>query len=153
MSFENESESTEFEPLNETETFDEAVALIEQTEDQERSESTEQGEPEAVKVDDPERAAKGLVRSAMQGLNWVLRTFKDKRIQYDEDLIKEAESSIAPALVKHGVGSGGVSRYGEEIGAGAFLVMLGINTRSAIVELRTEDEAKRKRTEETEQHG
>ncbi|WP_261840919.1 hypothetical protein [Aliamphritea ceti] len=101
---------------------------------------------ETVDSVDAENSARGLVRAAMHGMNWLLR-LKDSRVQYGQDVIQRAEDELTPALVKHGIGSTGITRFGEEFQAGAFLIELGLGTASAIRQTREADEAAAKKEE------
>ncbi len=96
-----------------------AEALIGQAESTElKSEDQPKGELVVVN-DEPEgmQSAKVLVRLAFNAFRSLVR-LKDQRIEIPDQNGDEWENRIAPALVKHGVGSGGgVSQYAEEFDA------------------------------------
>ncbi|WP_295797386.1 hypothetical protein [uncultured Microbulbifer sp.] len=121
---------------------------------------TEQGQelpeaPKAVEVDPMEKArtkARNIV-GALQGVFG----FLDKRIKYPEEVYKESETRLAPALAKHQLEESAVLKYSEEADALAFVGELVWRSAADVVGLKQADrakaEAEAEQAEETIQQG
>lgn len=119
--------------------LDEIISEVDETLDRDP-------EVEFIPTDEAERGAKGVVRMFCTGVNWLLK-FKDPRLNWNDEIIAQAEENISPALMKHGIGSGRLSQYAPEANATMFTTQLFHATYKGAQSLRAADEAERKARE------